>query len=94
MVAPLKVYSYSWATGELIGEDRADVSPLEPDKWILPAYCTPKAPPEEIPPGHRPIFDRETDQWIIEPIPAAAAPEPVFELTGAETIGELFDEQH
>jgi len=90
MVAPLRVYSYSRVTGELIGEDRADVDPLQPDKWILPAHSTPKAPPEDIPPGQRAIFDSEADQWNLEPIPAAAAPEPVFELTGTETIEELF----
>jgi len=93
MVAPLRVYSYNRVTGGLIGEDRADVDPLQPDKWILPAHSTPKAPPEDIPPGQRAIFDPEADQWNLEPIPAAAAPEPVFELTGAETIEDLFHDQ-
>ena len=85
----LKVYSYDRFTGEYIGGEFADVSPLEPDKWLIPAWATAKAPPP-FEQGKRPIYSPETDDWVMEDIPPApyAAPEQV---DATMTIGDLFN---
>jgi hypothetical protein len=99
----MKVYSYNWATGEYIGETEADFSPLEPGEWLIPAYATPKAPPDmnEFP-GKRACFDVEKDDWVIENIPAppkptmkeqlAKIPSDMDGLLGGPTIGDLFND--
>jgi hypothetical protein len=88
-MAGLKIYNYNWATGAYISAEWADVSPLEPDKWIIPAHATPKAPPQAEP-GYSVRFDREADEWVPEklPPPATAAPDLVNEDL---TIGDLFN---
>jgi hypothetical protein len=95
----MKVYSYNWATGEYIGETEADFSPLEPGEWLIPAYATPKVPPDmnEFP-GKIPVFDREKNDWVIEDKPPEPKP-PMDEairripdsLFGELMMGELFN---
>jgi len=95
----MKVYGYNWATREYTGEDEADPNPLEPGKWLLPAYSTTKAPPE-LQQGQRALYDPETEEWTVEDNHAspmtggtleqnlAAIP---YTLGGDETIGDLFN---
>lgn len=87
----LTVYSYHWSTGEYIGEDKADVSPLEPGEFHIPAYATATKPPD-VQPGQRAIYDKETDGWLVENVPVQPEPDPDM-VTGDITIGELFDAQ-
>ena len=39
------VYSFHPQTGELVGQDVADPSPLEPGIWLVPAGATSATPP-------------------------------------------------
>jgi hypothetical protein len=94
-----KYYSFNWATREYIGEDEADPDPLTPGEWLLPAYSTFKAPPEEIGPDEQAVFDSETNEWKKEKLPPPPPVEfekkfaeiPVYSLVGDEMIGDLFD---
>jgi len=89
-MAGLKIYNYNWATGEYITDSMADVSPLEPDKWAIPAYATAKAPPSPEP-GHRAVFDRDADNWVLEKLPPPT-PAPPPDMVGENvTIGDLFN---
>jgi hypothetical protein len=97
----MKVYSYSWDTGEYIGEAEADVSPLDPGNFLIPAFATTKVPPDinEFP-GSWQYFDREKDEWVIEKkrsevttpptITEQLAQIPTDSLLGDQTIGDLF----
>jgi hypothetical protein len=95
----MRVYSYSWATGEYIGDTEADASPLEPGVYLLPAYTTAKAPPDmnEFP-GMRPVFDVEANDWILEdkpPEPKTPIEDRMKKMTdnlfGDMMIGDLFN---
>ena len=95
----LKVYSYNWATGEYLGEEVADPSPLEPGTYLMPAYSTTFAPPE-VEEGKRAIFDLQKEEWYVEDIPVEIegprtfnerlAAIPSKNLVGDLTIGDLF----
>lgn len=41
----MEIHHYHPATGEWLSSDLADVSPLDPEELLVPAYATPKAPP-------------------------------------------------
>lgn len=45
---PKKVYSYSPYTGEYTGETLADMSPLEPGVYHIPANATEIEPPAKV----------------------------------------------
>jgi hypothetical protein len=42
----MKVYHYDEKTGELLGDGDARPDPMEPGRWLIPAFATTVAPPE------------------------------------------------
>ena len=54
--------------GIFVGYVEADESPLEPGKYLLPGGCIKKEPPTFSSPN-RARWDKETEDWIIEPTP-------------------------
>lgn len=39
------IYHYSQADGEYLGDGKARPDPMEPGRWLIPAWATDKAPP-------------------------------------------------
>lgn len=96
----LRIFNYNGDTGEYNGEGEADESPLEPGKYLLPAYSTIKEPPSlEDHKGMMVCFDRENDEWVFKKIPAKPLPTieeefpkiPHMNLTGYKLLGDLGD---
>lgn len=60
----MKIYNYHPETGEYLGKEDADESPLEPGKFLVPAHATKKKPP--IVDDHQmPVFSE--GQWSVVP---------------------------
>ncbi|MGO0791102.1 hypothetical protein ACTOWA_14685 [Herbaspirillum seropedicae] len=59
---PAAVYHYHPQTGELTGQSEADASPLEPGRWIVPAFATTIKPPST---GLREIAVWNEDGWQV-----------------------------
>jgi hypothetical protein len=53
--------------GLLIGPTEADESPLEEGVFHLPAYCTFTPPPEDLPNGLWPRWNRIREEWEAAP---------------------------
>lgn len=87
----MKIFHYHPETGILLGEGKADPSPLETDVWLIPAHATTDEPPE-LSDGEQVV--RVGDAWQVQPIPE---PEPDSEpLPDPEPIpdpAELTPEQ-
>lgn len=64
---PPTVYHYG-DNGYLLGAEFADISPLEPGKYIDPAKTTRVAPPE-FGSGQVPVWDEENSKWAVINIP-------------------------
>jgi hypothetical protein len=76
----MKIFHYHPETGALLGEGKADPSPLEPGKWLVPAHAT------AIEPLH-PNNDEQViwvnNNWQLRPIPE---PEPPSEPEPTEPL--------
>lgn len=44
----MKIYHYDQHTGEYMGDGEAAADPLEPGRWLIPAWATTIAPPEAV----------------------------------------------
>lgn len=66
MTAPI-LYHFREIDGALDGSSVARESPREPGDYLVPAYATLIAPPEEVPERSCPVFDAGTNAWSIVP---------------------------
>lgn len=97
------IYHYNQETGELTGQGEAEVSPLDPENYLIPRGATAIKPPKDVA-GKITIFQngkwvRVTPEPIPEPTPEPT-PEPIPEppLTYRElraaaypTLGDQLD---
>lgn len=67
----MKIYNYHPETGELIGSNIADESPLEPGVFMLPASATAAEPPAPGA-GQKVVF--QAGAWAVVDIPPPPAP--------------------
>lgn len=58
------IFHYHPVTRELIGMGQADPSPLEPDRYLVPAHATTIAPPTV---GENEVAVFEGGKWVIKP---------------------------
>jgi len=63
MASTKTVYAYSSITGQYLGPDVADESPLEPGVFHIPAYST-ELPPPPIPDGYVALF--ALNRWVLK----------------------------
>lgn len=61
----MKVYHHDETTGELLGEGEARPDPMEPGRWLIPAFATTVTPPEAQP-GQMRCFDGIA--WVFKTI--------------------------
>ena len=67
---------YHYASNSLYtGSSPADLSPLEPGQYLIPAFATETAPPSYDPSTEQARWTGE--DWEIEPIPPEPEPEPI-----------------
>lgn len=84
------IYHYDHITNVLIGSSEADMSPMEPGVYLIPAYATEIVPPI-VPDGQRAVF--EGTAWVLEVIPVPVnhnitqAPDTLF---GGPTMKDVF----
>ena len=79
------VYLIDLVTGVLVGETRAQESPLEPGVYLIPSGAKELAP-LTIPTGSRAVWMHDSNDWRVEAIPVEpAAP--------AQTAEELAPQQ-
>ncbi|PFH10857.1 virus tail fiber assembly protein lambda gpK [Collimonas sp. PA-H2] len=70
----MKIYHYHPDTAVYLSTSSADVSPLEPGIFLVPAYATGIAPPD-VSQDEQATFAE--DKWAIEPIPQPEEVKPV-----------------
>jgi hypothetical protein len=67
------IYNYHPETKVLLGESKADKSPLEKDVFLIPAFATDVAPPKPVL-GKDIVFNGK--EWGFIDIPKEPEPEP------------------
>lgn len=75
----MKIFNYDRATKEFTGASDADRSPMEPDKFLIPAFATHIEPPA-VDGTHLVVFDPDKSTWsvcAIAPPPPPPEPQPV-----------------
>lgn len=68
-------YNYDPVTGVFLGATPADVNPMRPNEYLLPANATFLRPPNTQP-RQRAVF--KTVGWVVEDIPPPPAPEAPY----------------
>lgn len=72
----MEIWHYHRDTGALIGAGTADLNPVEPGQWLIPAHATATPPPT-------PAADEEVvwqdGAWVVRALPPPPAPEPAPE---------------
>lgn len=61
----MKIYNYHNQFGYFMNASEADESPLEPGVYLIPAFATEIAPPDDVPKDKVAIFDPESNEWFI-----------------------------
>lgn len=71
------VYHWHPASLHFLGSSEADESPLEPGVFLVPAYATMVAPPNQstVPTDHDVKWDPLQNTWVIVPRPLPAISE-------------------
>lgn len=67
----MQIYHYDRITGIYTGEGMADVSPLEPGGFLIPAQATTEIPQDQVPAGFAPFF--RGGVWVLEQVPEVDA---------------------
>lgn len=78
-------YNYDEVTGEYIGFEQADESPLEPGVFMLPAFSTAIEPPAFLEGYYRKWNGTE---WIQEALPEPLPPSPEPPITEEQARAE------
>lgn len=100
----MKIYTYDPYNGNVfVGTTQADESPLEPGKFILPAYSTEVPPPDTRENNREVFFDPVKGKWSSRDIEKAAESEfnpyegmdfdsakeyKLFELKASKTVSD------
>lgn len=74
----MRIYNYHPQTGIYLGESIADTSPLEPGKYLIPAFATSIEPPVILD-GEQAVFI--SGIWELQDIPKPPEPPKTPELT-------------
>lgn len=64
----MKIYLYDPETGIYLGEDFADVAPMQLGAFVMPAGATAIAPPE-VEPGRVLLFNALAQRWEVSSRP-------------------------
>ena len=62
----MDIYNYHPTTQEFINQSKADISPLEPDVYLIPAFATEIQPPS-VAENEAAVFDDNSKTWNIVP---------------------------
>lgn len=62
----MDIYHYGQHTGVYLGGSQAQPDPMEPGRWLIPAWATPVAPGEEIE-GMEQVFNGT--EWVYRDLP-------------------------
>lgn len=76
----MKIYHNNQETGELIGEGLADVDPMNPGGWLIPAHATTTEPPAHVEGSTRHFIAGGWEYREIpppEPEPQPETPDPL-----------------
>lgn len=60
----MQIYNYDHSTGCYLSTGQADISPLEPEEFLIPAHATILPPPEFDPNTHRCVFTGKTWELV------------------------------
>jgi len=73
----MKIYNYDRVTKAFTGASDADRSPMEPDKFLIPAFATHIEPPA-VDVMQLAVFDPDKSAWSVQGVaPPPLPPEPM-----------------
>lgn len=83
----MQIYRYHADTGEFLGEELADESPLEPGVFLVPAHATTERPGIPVPGRVRCFID---GRWVYQG-PAGPVVDPEFDLSIEQLAQAIFE---